>query len=88
MEVKGESNTVNDNEKLSRHGQTSHGKSEKHFNIRTTLEARPENSTPHSSVGTLLPTVQDETLSKLRPTKIHKSSASVPQSKNSLLNAV
>jgi hypothetical protein len=59
MEVNGESNTVNDSEKLSQHGQTSHGLTEKHFNIRTTLAARPDNSSPQSSVGTLLSTDQD-----------------------------
>jgi hypothetical protein len=38
--------------------------------------------------ATPLSTVQAETLLKLRPTQMHMSSTSVPQSKNSLLQAV
>ena len=38
--------------------------------------------------GTPLSTVQDEIQLKLRPTQMHMSSTSVPQSKNSLLQAV
>jgi len=38
--------------------------------------------------GTPLSTVQAEILLKLRPTQMHMSSTSVPQSKNSLLQAV
>jgi hypothetical protein len=48
MEVNWQSNTANDSEKHSRHGD--HIKTEKHFNIRTTFAARPENLSPGSSV--------------------------------------